>query len=361
MGDAVWFFHHAGTQLGPMTWSELKERAERGELDREDLVWQPELADWEPAGTVEGLFQIPDSAETAQTPSEAGAESKPRWKASGAKRQGTLLPAHLRAVDGTLRALGRTVPAQMLDRIDRIAESAAQVAYLGAAAFAMIALVVIAIRTPAPVLFVFALASIPGALLLAWVAARFLIAARNRLDGTESVFGSTVVLDGLAALVLCAGVLAVAVGLGLTVAGAGMIPLLVGLALVLVHIYAAAALTDAKAVNVNIREAASNTEETVASLAVLAKLIFLRMAPVVFAVAALAALFAAVGLLVMSIGEGSVPVWAAVAVWGRVLSVATIPVAAWFVFLLLWLPLGVAQSLMVPGGAESRNPNRDRE
>ena len=354
MGDAVWFFHHAGTQLGPLTWSELREHAGRGEIDADDLVWQPGMADWEPAATIEGLFVDPSPGEEASIPVDQEEIPRQTWKPASAKLQKPSMPAHLRAAEGTLLALGRSLPALNLDRVDRIAESATQVAYLGAAALAMISLMIVGIRASAPVLFIFSVASIPLALLLVYVAARFMTACRDRLDGAATALGSTVVLEGSAALVLCVGVLSAALGIGFAVLGAGLISVLVGLGILLVLVYGSAALLDASALNVTIRDGLSNTEEVVAAVAVFAKLFFLRLTPVILGVGSLAALFAAVGLLVMSLGEGGVEVWAAVMVWGRILTVATIPFVAWSVFLVLWLPLGVARSLALSSDASSR-------
>ncbi len=361
MGDAVWFFHHAGTQSGPLTWSELKEHAGRGEIDKDDLVWQPGMADWEPAGTVEGLFADPGSGDEAGAPVEQ--EEKPRqaWKPTAAKRQKPSMPAHLRAVDGTLLALGRgrsgaqsgssrshrrvcgsgRIPRRRRVCDDLVDDRRDPNTGAGTDRFCC--------RLD------------PYCSASGLCCGSFSDRCRNRLDGAVTVLGSTVILDGLAALVLCAGVLAAALGIGLAALGAGMVPLLIGLGALLVFVYGAAALLDASALNVKIRDGLSNTEEVIAAVAVFAKLFFLRLTPVVLAVGALAALFAAVGLLVMSLGDGGVQVWAAVAVWGRVLSVATVPVAAWIAFLVLWLPLGVARSLIASGGTESHGSDPNRE
>ena len=110
-----------------------------------------------------------------------------------------------------------------------------------------------------------------------------------------------------------------------------------------------------------IRDGLSDTEEVIAAVAVFAKLFFLRLTPVILAAGSLAALFAAVGLLVMSLGDGGVELGAAIMVWGRVLAVATIPVVAWSVFLLLWLPLGVARSLALSSDTNSRASDTSRE
>jgi hypothetical protein len=48
-----------GTTEGPFSHSELQSRAQAGNLDRTDLVWQDGLPDWVPAGTIKGLFRTP--------------------------------------------------------------------------------------------------------------------------------------------------------------------------------------------------------------------------------------------------------------------------------------------------------------
>ncbi len=53
----MWHYGRAGRTVGPMEWTELVERAQRGEFGPDDLVWQPEFGpEWRRAGSIEGLF-----------------------------------------------------------------------------------------------------------------------------------------------------------------------------------------------------------------------------------------------------------------------------------------------------------------
>lgn len=52
-----WYYAEAGERVGPVAWTDLKTRADGGALDpRMDLVWKAGMAEWIPAGQVEGLF-----------------------------------------------------------------------------------------------------------------------------------------------------------------------------------------------------------------------------------------------------------------------------------------------------------------
>jgi GYF domain 2 len=55
---ATWFILHEGQRFGPFTVEQLKEGALDHELHpRYDMAWQEGMADWIPAGEVEGLFE----------------------------------------------------------------------------------------------------------------------------------------------------------------------------------------------------------------------------------------------------------------------------------------------------------------
>ena len=56
MSEGEWFYVVDGQQQGPVPFEELRSRAVRGDLERPHLVWKDGMADWQPAGSVEGLF-----------------------------------------------------------------------------------------------------------------------------------------------------------------------------------------------------------------------------------------------------------------------------------------------------------------
>ncbi|RYD42959.1 MAG: DUF4339 domain-containing protein, partial [Verrucomicrobiaceae bacterium] len=55
---AIWFYTSEGERLGPVSFDELRTMASESSLDpRLDLVWKKEMAEWKPAGQIDGLFQ----------------------------------------------------------------------------------------------------------------------------------------------------------------------------------------------------------------------------------------------------------------------------------------------------------------
>lgn len=56
--DGAWYFSRDGQQSGPLTYADLKEKADEGVLKpRTDLVWKEGMADWVPIGEIPGLFE----------------------------------------------------------------------------------------------------------------------------------------------------------------------------------------------------------------------------------------------------------------------------------------------------------------
>ncbi|MGC4013040.1 MAG: DUF4339 domain-containing protein [Luteolibacter sp.] len=51
-----WYYAQSGQQKGPVPWEALRELAASGLLAPTDMVWTASMAEWKPAGTVEGLF-----------------------------------------------------------------------------------------------------------------------------------------------------------------------------------------------------------------------------------------------------------------------------------------------------------------
>jgi len=56
-GDA-WYFSRDGQQSGPLTYADLKEKADEGLLKpRTDLAWKEGMTDWVQVGQIDGLFE----------------------------------------------------------------------------------------------------------------------------------------------------------------------------------------------------------------------------------------------------------------------------------------------------------------
>ncbi|RYD21802.1 MAG: DUF4339 domain-containing protein, partial [Verrucomicrobiaceae bacterium] len=57
-GKAIWFYTFEGERLGPVSFEQLRSMAVGSSLDpRLDLVWKKDMAEWKPAGQIDGLFQ----------------------------------------------------------------------------------------------------------------------------------------------------------------------------------------------------------------------------------------------------------------------------------------------------------------
>ena len=338
MGDAVWFFHHAGTRLGPMTRSDLQESAQRGEIDPDDLVWRPGMAEWEPARNVEGLLPgpLPDADPVVEIQVPVTTEAVPTSTVS----------MHLRPVEQILGTVHRLLPAERFDRIDNGAEAMGHVAYLLAAVMVTSCLLVHAIRVGPIALIMLAVAVLPTALLLDYSAARFLASLRRRIAACPTKSGSPLFLKGLAAGAFGIGLLSLFLGLSLTLAGAGVAPIVAGMVVSIVLGYAGGALLDPATLNVSIQEEGNAGEECSAALALLAKLLLLRLVPVAFVVGTVVAALAALWILLVSFGGNILPVSAGLWVGGRVLAVALLPMFAWLCFVPVWLVLAIVRNLV---------------
>lgn len=64
----MWYFAKDGRSVGPIEWTELTERARRGEFGPGDLVWHPDFgAEWRSASSVKDLFAPPPIQAAAGT------------------------------------------------------------------------------------------------------------------------------------------------------------------------------------------------------------------------------------------------------------------------------------------------------
>src|SRR5262249_50218372 len=65
-----WYYTERNEQKGPVSFDDLRGRAQAGYLRPTDLVWQEGTADWVRASLVDGLFELP-------TATPLGADSLP--------------------------------------------------------------------------------------------------------------------------------------------------------------------------------------------------------------------------------------------------------------------------------------------
>lgn len=79
--DPQWYVMQGEEQLGPYTGENLMEYAAGGNIVRESLVWTEGMAEWLPAGQIEGLF--PPEAAPEPAPAAAVAAYRPGQSALG--------------------------------------------------------------------------------------------------------------------------------------------------------------------------------------------------------------------------------------------------------------------------------------
>jgi hypothetical protein len=76
--ESTWFYTRQGEQLGPLTFASLQERARAGELNpRLDMAWTQGMADWKPAGEIEGLFEKVSTTEIVESLAPSADPYKP--------------------------------------------------------------------------------------------------------------------------------------------------------------------------------------------------------------------------------------------------------------------------------------------
>lgn len=57
-----WYYTKSGQRFGPVSGQQLKELAAKGELGAGDLVWKAGMAQWMPAKSITGLFEVGSTA-----------------------------------------------------------------------------------------------------------------------------------------------------------------------------------------------------------------------------------------------------------------------------------------------------------
>jgi hypothetical protein len=74
----AWHYTHEGERIGPVSLAELRIKAKEGSLHpRLDMVWTPGMAEWKPAGEIEGLFERKAPADAPPVPAAAAATPDP--------------------------------------------------------------------------------------------------------------------------------------------------------------------------------------------------------------------------------------------------------------------------------------------
>lgn len=69
----AWFYSREGERIGPVSFSELRIKAQEGLLNpRLDMAWTQGMGEWKPAGEIEGLFERRVIVEAPSDPPSGG-------------------------------------------------------------------------------------------------------------------------------------------------------------------------------------------------------------------------------------------------------------------------------------------------
>lgn len=89
MSAPEWYFTRNNQQQGPVTLEGIRAMAAARQLQPTDLVWQQGMANWQPAGEVEGLFAapapppyvpVPPPPAHGMTPTASQPAPQPTWQ-----------------------------------------------------------------------------------------------------------------------------------------------------------------------------------------------------------------------------------------------------------------------------------------
>jgi hypothetical protein len=73
----AWFYTRDGERVGPVALADLRELAESGALNpRLDMCWTQGMAEWKPAGEIDGLFKKSGNPESGAGRIAAGWQAR---------------------------------------------------------------------------------------------------------------------------------------------------------------------------------------------------------------------------------------------------------------------------------------------
>lgn len=89
-----WFYSKSGKRFGPVSGQQLKELAAKGGIGPDDLVWKEGMAQWLPAKSITGLFEVASNAIQVQPATKPSSPNQPVESQAGglmAALQGSLV------------------------------------------------------------------------------------------------------------------------------------------------------------------------------------------------------------------------------------------------------------------------------
>ncbi len=287
MTSIKWYYARGQQQLGPVSSSELKQLADRGDLGPDELVWREGMDEWVPARKVKGLFEGEASAplKAVPLPPEPPVSLAPMaaFERSAAAFERSREGDSFHLFDYLLEwGRSRLTP--------RFVESAARLfALLGHYGLYVAMLLVpafdihMALKTKVLTPAVLALVEVLALAVLQYAARRFLTAAERLNRASAAKLGSGAVLDCFAILCALAGP-AVLIGLTiLAIHGKAFWSISTAVAGFIICEYLAVVALNPETLNLSVASEASADEETLGAFSFLLKL-GLRLAPVGFGV-----------------------------------------------------------------------------
>jgi len=351
MSEPSWYYAQNEEQHGPVTFEQLQELVESGQVSANDLVWNPDMPDWKPAGSVKGL--APEGAVQPPTlPKGGGGAAGREWLDKGwAMAQSTSELPNIRLIQALVDGMRRLISAATLDKVDGGAKTVGTIGYLlGGALYVMVAIVA-AFKADTDQLqdFFWALLVILPLLVLGhYLAYRFLNVAKGLLERSPSRLFSRAFLDCFGLLALGGALLAAFWGIYASFQGDQFSfgSLGIGLGGAIVLLYLSAAALNPESLNVEVGEKATAGEEAVGILSFLFKLP-LRLVPFVYCVASVVAAVTAILALVYLFQEDFAYYAMEDTSTSSFITAAVFPFAAYLGYLLLNLWIQLIRSVLV--------------
>jgi uncharacterized protein DUF4339 len=356
MPDQVWYLFQDGVQQGPMTLEALRVLADQGKLNADSLVTRVGMTDWVPARSLPELF--PQEAAIVRPPLPPGVGPRRDYLAWGRglgdRMRRTFggdivetLP-HLRAVRALLELLRRRLTETALVAADRLALQTGHLAYLVAAAFLVLAFLILGIRgDSAKLVFIGLLIIGPAAVVLHFLAVLFLDAGPALLRKSPSELSSSVPLAFFALAFLAGAVYCFLVGLYSLFRGGAFLDFALWMGGFLVLLYACALAVNPQTVNVAAGADLTAGEEALGLAMFLVKLP-VRLVPFLFGVGSVVGLGAAVFLFFLTFRDQPLYVTAeAYPIAASVLlALGLLPFAVYVGFSLAFLAVDVLRAIL---------------
>jgi len=307
MSDQVWYLFQDGVQQGPLTQEALRALADQGKLKSDGLVTRIGMTDWVPARSVPELFPQEAIVRPPLPPGVGPRRDFVAWSRGVGDRMrrsfgGDVVETlpHLRAVRGLMGSLRRVLTEGALAAADRVALLAGHLAYLVAAAFLVLAFLILGIRGDSFKLALIGLLLIgPAAIVLHYLAVLFLDAGPALLRKSPSELASPAILAFFALAFLAGALFCFSVGLYGLLKGESFLAFGCWMGGFLVLLYLCALALQPQVVHVTAGAELTAGEEALGLAMFLVKLP-VRLVPFLFGVGAVVGLCAAVYLFFLS-------------------------------------------------------------